>query len=104
MARYIPGFGVSPIEIVSIGSLPIDPVIQTLVVGGVIFALANMITWPISQVIGALLPLVTSAMVAVAVNAVFLFIADLYLPELAISGFRPLISGAFLLGIVNSIL
>lgn len=103
-ARYIPGFDIVPVEFFRFAAFPISAAIQTLVVTGIALALANALLRPILKAVGAILPLVTGALLLVILNIILLYIGSHSLPVLAIDGLRPLLLGGLLLGIVNAVL
>lgn len=102
--RYISGFSIAPREFLRIGFFPIDPLAQTLIVGGLALAIANAVLYPLLKVIGDLLPFITAAMLMAAANIIILYFADIYVAQLAIDGMRPLFWSALLIGVLNSLL
>jgi len=102
--RYISGFGIEPSALASLELLRITPLVQTLVVGGLALALVNLILYPFLKVIAAVLPFITTAMLVVAANLAIVYVASFYLPQLAISGVKPLLLSSILIGLVNSLL
>ncbi len=102
--RYVPGFHIVPIEFFQLEALPIDPLIQTLVAGGIAFAIANVLLYPVMNIIAALLPLITTPMLMVVLNMALLWAIMLVSPTLSISGLEPLFWSGLLLGIANTLL
>ncbi len=105
-ARYISGFHIAPLELVSLDFLPfaVPALAQAYIAGGVILALVNAVAHPILKAIGAALPLVTGAMLMVALNIAILYFGAVYLPALTLTGLKPLLWGGLLFGILNTIL
>ncbi len=102
--RYISGFHILPIEFFQLEALPIDPLIQTLIAGGIAFAIANTLLHPVMRIIAALLPLITTPMLMVVLNMALLYGAALVFPALSISGLEPLFWSGLLLGIANTLI
>lgn len=102
--RYISGFGIIPQEFLRIGFFPIDPLVQTFVVGGLALAILNAVLYPLLKVVGDILPFITAAMLMVAANMVILYLGDIYLAQLSIEGMRPLFWSAVLIGLVNTLI
>lgn len=102
--RYISGFSITPAEFLQIGFFPIDPWVQTLIVGGAALAILNAVLYPFLKVIADLLPFITTAMTVAAANIVILYFADVYLTQLAINGLKPLLWSAVLIGVTNTLL
>lgn len=102
--RFISGFEITPFEFVNLGFLGVSPFAQSLIAGGLALAIANLILWPLLRVLDLLLPLISYGVLSVVFNGLLLYFADLYLPQLTISGFTPLIWSSILIGIVNTIL
>lgn len=102
--RYIPGFHIVPIEFFQFEALPIDPLMQTLVAGGIALAIANALLYPVMSIIAALLPLITTPMLMVALNMALLWAVTLVSPALSISGLEPLFWSGLSLGIANTLL
>ena len=102
--RYVSGFSIAPQEFLRIGFFNIDPLAQTLIAGGLALAIINAVLYPLLKVTGDLLPFITTAMVVVAVNMVILYLGDIYLAHLAISGLKPLFWSALIIGIVNTLI
>ena len=103
-AKYISGFSIAPVEFVSLGALSIPPLAPTLIVGGLALAILNAVLYPLAKVFGAVIPLVTAAMLSVAANIIILYFAAIYLPQVEISGLKPLFLSGLLIGLINAIL
>lgn len=103
----IPGFDIFPHTFFELRtaslSLAIAPMIQTFAAGGIAFALANTALRPILKVIGAVLPLITFALLSIAWNAVLLFAADLSFDMLSLQGLRALGGASLLIGFLNAL-
>lgn len=102
--RYIPGFEIAPWSPINLDVFGITPLAQPIILGAVGLALANFIARPFLKVLDTFLPLITFGILSIALNAGILYFADLNLPQLTVSGWKPLVWGAVLLGIVNAIL
>ncbi len=102
--RYIPGFHIAPMEFFQFEALPVDPLIQTLVAGGIALAIANTLLYPVMSIIAALLPLITTPMLMVVLNMALLYTVMLLSPVLSISGLEPLFWSGLFLGVINSLL
>lgn len=102
--KYISGFGIAPVEFMRLGALAIPPLAQTLIVGGLALAILNAVLHPITKIFGAIIPLVTSAMLSAAANIIILYFAAIYLPQMEINGLKPLVLSGLLIGLINTIL
>lgn len=103
-ARYIPGFHVTPVEFFQFALFPVDASLQTFLIAGIAFALASIVLYPLASVIAALLPLITTAMLMVAIHMALLYAAAALSTALSIAGLEPLFWGGLLLGIINTLL
>ncbi|MBI2055330.1 MAG: phage holin family protein [Candidatus Sungbacteria bacterium] len=102
--NYISGFALAPKYFYNLDGFTIDPAWQSFVVGGAALAAVNLILGPILKVVGAVLPLITFAMLSVLINIGIIYFADSYSAELAVSGLKPLIFSGGLVGIINALL
>lgn len=113
-AHYIAGFGIAPVDLSSfgflatiagfIGTLGATPIMITLLLAGILLAVVNAVLYPIAKVFGAIVPLITTAILMAAVNGVVLYAASRSLPNIILAGWKPTLLASLLLGIVNSIL
>ena len=105
--RFIPGVDIFPRSFFELRaaslSLAIAPVIQTFAAGGIALALANTALRPILKVIGAVLPLITFALLSIAWNAALLFAADVSLDTLSLQGLRALGGTSLIIGFLNAL-
>lgn len=102
--QYISGFALAPKQFYDLGGFTLDPAWQSFAAGGAALAAINLAIGPILKVIGAVLPLITSAMLSIGLNIAVIYFADAYLAELTVSGLAPLIYSGGLVGIVNALL
>ena len=77
--------------------------IEIFAVGALLLTLLNAFLRPILKFLGALLPFITFALLAVVFNGLIIYLADIYLTNLAISGLWALVLDAILIGMVNAI-
>lgn len=103
-ANYISGFDLAPKYFYSLGGFTLDPAWQSFAVGGAALAAINLVLGPILKIIGAVLPLITSAMLSIALNIAVIYFADAYFSELTVEGLRPLVFSGGLIGIINALL
>lgn len=104
-ARYIPGINIAPLELFNLPFLPIDPLIQTYLAAAIALAIINVILYPILNVIAAVLPFITTAMLMVVLNMAILYAAAIFFPAtLTLAALKPLLLSGLLLGIVNTLL
>ena len=75
-----------------------------MIVGGLALAILNAVLSPLAKVFGAVIPLVTAAMLSVAANIIILYFAAIYLPQVEINGLKPLFLSGILIGLINAIL
>ena len=92
-----------PFEFVNLGFLGLAPFAQSLIAGGLALAIINLILFPLLKVLDLILPLVSYGALSVVFNGALLYFADPYLPQLAITGFTPLIWSSILIGLVNTV-
>lgn len=103
--RYVPGVHVSPLDLLRIPYIPIDPLVLTFLAAGIALTIVNALLYPILKVIAALLPFITTPMLVVVLNGVLLTAASLFLPSIfAVEGLKSSFLFGLLLGIVNSLL
>lgn len=77
--------------------------IQNYLIGGAVLALVHLILRPILKVISFPFLLVTLGLFSIIIYIILLLVADYFLPQLTITGFLPLLWGALLFGILNTV-
>ncbi len=101
--KWIQGFALIPLPWLAENIFGLPPLWPTLLLGGLALAILNAFLRPILKFLGALLPLITFALLAVILNGLIIYLADIYLTNLAISGLRAQVLVAILIGMVNAI-
>ena len=76
----------------------------TLVVGGVVLGLFNLIVKPLALLISLPLLIVTLGLFYFVLNGILLWVASLFIPGYVVTGLIPGILGALVLTLVNWIL
>ncbi len=103
-SRLIQGFEITGRSFPLLGGLNIPPLVQSLIIGGLVLALLNIFLRPILKFVSFPLIIITFGLFSVVINFIILYLADVFLAELAIEGFRAFLFGSLLLGIVNAII
>lgn len=103
-ARFISGFEIDPRTFWGLDALPISPLIQTLIIGGIVLALLNLILRPILKFISFPVIFLTFGLFHIVINIAILYLADLWLAELVTTSFQALFMGSLFIGIVNALL
>lgn len=103
-SRWISGFVVEPRDFWGISSLGLTPLVQSLIIGGLILALLNAIVRPVLKFFSFPFIILTFGLFHIVINLAVLYFADLLIPMLAIEGFKALFFGSLLIGIVNAIM
>jgi putative membrane protein len=75
--------------------------LPTLVVGGIVLGLVNLIVRPLVMLLSVPLLIVTLGLFYFVVNGLLLYLASLFIRGYRIDGVIPAIIGALVLGIVN---
>lgn len=104
LQRFVSGFTVSPRAFPILDSIRgLAPFWQTLIVGGLVLTLLNMVLRPVLTIVSLPLTVITFGLWHIVINMAILGLANWLLPELAIGGFSALFIGSILLGIVNTV-
>ncbi|MCZ7652951.1 MAG: phage holin family protein [Thermoanaerobaculia bacterium] len=94
VTRLVPGIA-WPIDLASAGGL------LTLLGGGVVLGLLNLLVKPILVLFSIPLLVVTLGLFYLVINGLVLKLADLFLDSLAIAGFWPAVVGGLVLSLFN---
>ena len=102
--KFIHGFTIAPHSFPYLSVLNVSPFTQSLIAGGILLALLNLILRPILKLISLPFIILTFGLFQIVINLIILYLADWYLTELTITGFTAYLFGSILIGIANSIL
>lgn len=104
-ARFISGFEIVPRTFPYLDLIRnLSPFGQTLITGGIVLALLNIFLRPLLKIVSFPFLLLTFGLFNIVINLVILYVADWYVAELAIHGFKSLLLGSILIGALNSVI
>lgn len=101
--QYIPGFSITPHAFGDLATIGITPAMQSLIAGGLVLAVLNAVLRPVLRIISTPFIFLSFGLFHIVINAVILYIADLYLAELSVSGWKAMLFGSIFIGAVNSV-
>lgn len=102
--NFISGFSITPRAFPVLGAINgLSLFWQTIIAGGGVLMLLNLILRPVLNIISLPITAITFGLWHIVINMAILGLADWLLPELVISGFLSLFLGSIIIGIMNMI-